>query len=199
MLDDFRLRVFMAVVNERSFTKAAAELGVSQPAVSQNIAELEKISGMKLFDRSRGEVSLTPEGTIFKDYASRFISVCEAADNMFSKLPATTVRISVSEELYTWFVLPSIEPFLQVHPEIIIERAIFEDADLRISLTPAPLDGQAPSGAISSIRISAAPVSEMGSHPATHEKTTLFHVLFEPSAAFSCTRLCRLLKEILAS
>ena len=41
MLDDFRLRVFMMVAAEGSFTRAAQHLGVSQPAVSQNIAELE--------------------------------------------------------------------------------------------------------------------------------------------------------------
>ena len=56
MLEDFRLRVFMAVAEEGSFTKAAASLGVTQPAVSQNIADLEKVTGQKLFERMRGEV-----------------------------------------------------------------------------------------------------------------------------------------------
>ena len=40
MLEDFRLKVFMAVVQERSFTKAASVLGITQPAVSQNVADL---------------------------------------------------------------------------------------------------------------------------------------------------------------
>ena len=62
MLDDFRLRVFMMAAAEGSFTRAAQHLGVSQPAVSQNIAELEKQVGAVLFDRKRGEVTLTPEG-----------------------------------------------------------------------------------------------------------------------------------------
>jgi DNA-binding transcriptional LysR family regulator len=73
MLEDFRLQVFMAVCRERSFTKAAAELGVSQPAVSQNIAELERIVGMKLFARLKGEIALTGEGEVFKDYAERLL------------------------------------------------------------------------------------------------------------------------------
>ena len=47
MLDDFRLRVFMMVAAESSFTRAAQHLGVTQPAVSQHIAELEK-QGCKL-------------------------------------------------------------------------------------------------------------------------------------------------------
>ena len=58
MLEDSRLRVFMAVADEGSFTKAAARLGVTQPAVSQNIADLEKVTGQKLFERMRGEVVL---------------------------------------------------------------------------------------------------------------------------------------------
>ena len=66
MLDDFRLRVFMMVATESSFTRAAQHLGVSQPAVSQNIAELEKQVGAALFERKRGEVALTAEGYVFK-------------------------------------------------------------------------------------------------------------------------------------
>ena len=66
MLDDFRLRVFMMAATENSFTRAAQHLGVSQPAVSQNIAELEKQVGAALFERKRGEVTLTAEGYVFK-------------------------------------------------------------------------------------------------------------------------------------
>ena len=43
-MEDFRLKVFKAVVQEGSFTKAAKALGITQPAVSQNIAELEKVT-----------------------------------------------------------------------------------------------------------------------------------------------------------
>ena len=73
MLDDFRLRVFMMVAAEGSFTRAAQHLGVSQPAVSQNIAELEKQVGAALFERGRGEVALTAEGYVFKDYAAKIL------------------------------------------------------------------------------------------------------------------------------
>ena len=56
MFEDFRLKVFVAVAEEGSFTKAAARLGVTQPAISQNVADLEKMTGVKLFSRLRGEV-----------------------------------------------------------------------------------------------------------------------------------------------
>ena len=69
MLDDFRLRIFLTLAEQSSFTKTAIALDVSQPAVSQSIAELEKNLGVKLFDRQRGEVTLTPAGEIFRKYA----------------------------------------------------------------------------------------------------------------------------------
>ena len=70
-MEDFRIRVFMAVYEAGSFTKAAAGLGISQPAVSQNVAELERMLGTSLFVRSGGRVSVTPAGELFRSFASR--------------------------------------------------------------------------------------------------------------------------------
>ena len=92
MLDDFRLRVFMMAAAEGSFTRAAQHLGVSQPAVSQNIAELEKQVGAVLFDRKRGEVSLTAEGYVFKDYAAKILHWYDATDALFGSAGKLTVN-----------------------------------------------------------------------------------------------------------
>jgi len=73
MFDDFRLRVFKAVASEGSFTKAAKKLGVSQPAISQNVAAIEESLGVQLFERLKGEVRITPEGQIFESYADRIL------------------------------------------------------------------------------------------------------------------------------
>ena len=67
MLEDFRLKVFTAVAELRSFTKAASALSVSQPAVSQHVSELEKHVGVKLFERLHGETVLTDAGRAFKE------------------------------------------------------------------------------------------------------------------------------------
>ena len=92
MLDDFRLRVFMMVAAEGSFTRAAQHLGVSQPAVSQNIAELEKQVGAALFERGRGEVALTAEGYVFKDYAAKILHWYDATDALFGSAGKMTVN-----------------------------------------------------------------------------------------------------------
>ena len=92
MLDDFRLRVFMMVAAEGSFTRAAQHLGISQPAVSQNVAELERQVGATLVERGRGEVTLTAEGYVFKDYAEKILHWYDAADALFGSAGKLTVN-----------------------------------------------------------------------------------------------------------
>ena len=111
MLDDFRLRVFRMVAAEGSFTRAAQHLGVSQPAVSQNIAELEKQVGAVLFDRKRGEVTLTAEGYVFKDYAEKILHWYDATDALFGSGGKMTVnrpvRIAATDFVAT-YLLPDL-------------------------------------------------------------------------------------------
>lgn len=200
MFEDFRLKVFMTVASEKSFTKAASRLGVTQPAVSQNIAELEKSSGIKLFDRLRGEVVLTPQGEVFKEYVERISGACAVAGNLFSSLQPAAVRISCSEELYSFFVSPALERFTAVHPEITFNRAIFDDADLILEMNPSPESPyEINPDSIARIRMSVSLPPKMGDYRATHEKSTYFDLLYKPSPSFACTRLCRLLKEFLTS
>jgi DNA-binding transcriptional LysR family regulator len=69
------LRALIAVVDLRSFTKAAAQLGVTQPAVSAQIKRLEMLLGGELFDRSAQVISLTPHGDMVVGYARRLLSI----------------------------------------------------------------------------------------------------------------------------
>ncbi len=92
MVDRFRLRVFTALASGGSFSAAAKELGISQPAVSQNIAELEKYAGGKLFARSRSGVSLTRKGREFLRNAQAVLdaygqldAACKAPDTILLK------------------------------------------------------------------------------------------------------------------
>ncbi len=70
-MSEFRLEVFLAVARLCSFTKAASEMLVSQPAISKQIKELEREYGVQLFVRMNNRVSLTKEGEIFRGYAER--------------------------------------------------------------------------------------------------------------------------------
>lgn len=99
MLEDFRLKVFMAVDRNRNFTAAARELGVSQPAISQNIAELEKNLNAQLFERTRSEVIITDKGRLFKEYASQILHWYRAAQDAFSEgSPSSPERVRLPLE-----------------------------------------------------------------------------------------------------
>ncbi len=125
MLEDFRLKIFMTVASERSFTKAASALGISQPAVSQNISELEKVMGIKLFDRLRGEVVITPQGKIFHQYATRILASYEDMNMIFCNPRinnrTTPVRLFIAPLLES-LVGESLRSALEVlQPELPIE------------------------------------------------------------------------------
>jgi DNA-binding transcriptional LysR family regulator len=195
MLEDFRLKVFMAVVQERSFTKAAAVLGITQPAVSQNVADLEKMLGRKIFDRQKGAVVLTPEGEVFLIYVEKLLETCVSVDDMFSKVSPAVVKIAASEEIYAYLVGPALEAFAKVHPDVRFERCLFGDADLTIALVPSSATTD---DVISRIRMSVFVPQQSDSQSSSQEKTSYFDVVYRPSQAFGITRLSRLIRHFLA-
>lgn len=203
MLDDFRLRVFKTLAEEGSFTKAADKLGISQPAVSQNIAELERQFSMVFFRRQKGSVELTKAGHVFLKYADSILASYSEAELAFAPVPKSVVSISASEELFAYFIAPVLQDFIAVHPEVTFERCMTDAPDLRIMMLPIsqkPFD--VPSDAIIRMKWELSPIvrfsdEKMGDPSATHEKTLFFDILFQPSPAFGCTRLCRIIREFL--
>ncbi len=200
MLEDFRLKVFMTVAELGSFTKAAETLGVSQPAVSQNVAELEKVSGRRLFDRLPGEVVLTSYGHVFREYAARIVAAYESLSSVFCDSDPCLVRLCAAGDLTDNIIAPLLESFFTIHPEITFENAAEGDADLKISLVPAsPNPFEVPADSISRIRLSACGAQKMGGYQSAHEKLFYFDLLYQPSPLFAGTGLCRILKEHLAA
>ena len=136
MLDEFRLNVFMAVAKERSFTKAAALLRISQPAVSQHISELEKLLGAKMFERLRGETVLTEAGEVFRSHASTILREYNQINILFYPLPQSIVKVSASEEVYDYLIGYLLKEFVQTHPQITFMKTFPDEADLQVSLVP---------------------------------------------------------------
>jgi len=73
------LRVFEAVARLNSFTQAAGELAITQPALSRTVRQLEDALGVTLLDRSSRHVELTQAGRTFLDYAERVLAELERA------------------------------------------------------------------------------------------------------------------------
>ncbi|HZC57342.1 MAG TPA: LysR family transcriptional regulator [Xanthobacteraceae bacterium] len=121
-LDD--LLAFLAVARERSFTKAAAKLGVSQSALSHTIRELEARLGVRLLTRTTRSVSPTEAGArLLHTIAPRFeeIEAELAALSELREKPAGTIRITATEYAADAILLPKLAKLLREYPDIKVE------------------------------------------------------------------------------
>ena len=121
-LDDFL--TFIAVARERSFTKAAAKLGVSQSALSYSLRTLEARLGVRLLTRTTRSVSLTEAGDrLFRSIAPRFDEI-ESEISALSALrdkPAGTVRITTVEHAGETIIWPALAGLMREYPDINVE------------------------------------------------------------------------------
>src|SRR6266480_1498366 len=124
-LDD--LLAFVAVGRERSFTKAAAKLGVSQSALSHTIRELEERLGVRLLTRTTRSVAPTEAGErLLRTVAPRFEEI-EAELDAVSELrekPAGTIRITATDYAADTILWPKLTKFLRQYPDIKVEIVI---------------------------------------------------------------------------
>jgi DNA-binding transcriptional LysR family regulator len=121
-LDD--LLAFVAVGKERSFTKAAAKLGMSQSSLSHIIRELEARLGVRLLTRTTRSVSPTEAGErLLNDLAPRFeeIESSLASVTELREKPAGTVRITATEFVIDTVLIPRLARVLRQHPDVKVE------------------------------------------------------------------------------
>jgi len=121
------LLAFLAVGRERSFTKAAAKLGVSQSALSHTIRELEARLGVRLLTRITRSVSPTEAGErLLLTLGPRFEEIdaeIEALSELREK-PAGTIRITAAEYAVETILWPKLVKFLRHYPDIKIELIV---------------------------------------------------------------------------
>ena len=112
-MDLAELQVFLTVASERSFSKAAARLHRTQPAVSQAIRRLEDHLGERLFDRAAKDGKLTEAGRVLLDYAQRLMRLAEEADSAVRELrDLQRGRVLVgANEAAVHVVLPVVDQF----------------------------------------------------------------------------------------
>lgn len=118
------LVALVAVARERSFTRAAAQLGVSQSALSRTVTALETRIGMVLLNRTTRSVSPTQAGQRLLDsigpkldeIEAEFAAVVELRDR-----PVGTVRITATDYAANQYVWPALRTLLRQHPELQIE------------------------------------------------------------------------------
>lgn len=126
------LLAFLAVARERSFTKAAGKLGVSQSALSHTIRRLEARLGIRLLTRTTRSVSPTEAGERVLQTVGPRLDEIETEMSSLSELrdkPAGTIRITTSAHAANAILLPKLAPLLHAYPDIKLEI----DSDPRLT------------------------------------------------------------------
>lgn len=121
------LRVFLKVVEHRSFVRAAADLGLSPPATSQSIRALEARLGAQLLRRTTRSVTPTPEGERLAQRIQPLLDALDATLDEASGARRTTrgsVRISVPRFAAERWVARWLTPFGQAHPDVLVEVSV---------------------------------------------------------------------------
>ena len=118
---DRRLQVFYTVAKQLSFTKAAEQLFMTQPAVTFQVKQLEEQFNTRLFERSHGRISLTPAGRLVMDYAERVLTLTEEMDMRVAELTgavAGPLLLGASMTIAEYILPKILGEFKAEHPEV---------------------------------------------------------------------------------
>src|SRR5882672_7682811 len=138
------METFLAVAEERSFSRAAARLHRTQPAVSQAIAKLESELGEVLFERSSRDGTLTDAGEVLREYAAKLLNLRNEAAGALTELRELhRGRLNLAANEYTClYLLPLLDEIRRQNPRI--KLAVQRTLASRISdeVLMHPLAGQ---------------------------------------------------------
>jgi len=117
------LRAFVEVARSRSFTRAAETLCLTQSAVSKQIQALESAVGFRLFERTRGVLTLTAAGAAYQACAAEAMAVLEQGRVMGREVAGhkhagSSVELSASPAFATYWLVPRLPDFLAASPEM---------------------------------------------------------------------------------
>jgi DNA-binding transcriptional LysR family regulator len=119
------LRTFVAVVEMRSFTRAAQSLGVTQPAVSAQIKRLQMLLGGELLDKSAPGVTLTAKGEIIIGYARRLLSINDQIMGLSSQAKVLDrLRVGIPIDSHENALLHLLARFRAEHPELQLQVCV---------------------------------------------------------------------------
>ena len=145
-------KVFLQVGKRKSFSKAAKELYMTQPAVSQAIMQLERELDTRLFNRTPKGVSLTNEGSLLFEYINSAINLINTGEEKileFKDLAVGELKIGVGDTISKYFLLPYLEEFHNKYPNLkfkIINGttlelcALIKSGEIDIAICNLPVD-----------------------------------------------------------
>src|SRR5579872_109720 len=141
-MDIASLRVFLRVAQERSFSRAAAKVHLTQPAVSQTIRRLERDLGEQLFDRTSKSGVLTDAGKTLQNYAQRLVRLAEETESAMRDLrDLRRGRVLIgANEAAVHTLLPLIARFRSQYPRIAIDVRRVPARQIAVEVQQGSLD-----------------------------------------------------------
>jgi len=122
-----QLRTFVTVADLTSFSLAAQQLRLSQPAVSYQVKELEEALGLPLLDRLGKRVSLTEAGSVLYSYARRTLNVLDEASLAIEEMRGIkrgNLRVGASTTVGIYLLPAALGAFKKLHPGLVISLEI---------------------------------------------------------------------------
>jgi DNA-binding transcriptional LysR family regulator len=141
-MDLAALKVFLTVAQERSFSRAAAKVHRTQPAVSQAVRRLELELGEQLFDRSSKTGTLTEAGKMLQNYGQRLVRLAEETESAVRELrDLRRGRVLIgANEAAVHTLLPLIARFRQRYPDIAIDVRRVPARQIAVEVQQGSLD-----------------------------------------------------------
>jgi len=140
-MDWDKLKIFYAVAESGSFTKATINLNLSQSAISRQIQSLEYELKVQLFERHARGLSLTENGEYLYKTAHEVISKLKEVESAFvdkKNKPSGKLTVTTVVSFGTTWLTPRIQEFMQLNPEIEVEL-IFDDKELNLTTREADI------------------------------------------------------------
>jgi DNA-binding transcriptional LysR family regulator len=140
---DRRLQVFHSVAKQLSFTKAAEQLFMTQPAVTFQVKQLEEHFNTRLFERKRGRIALTPAGQLVMGYAEKILALSNELDIRVGELTGEVsgplllgASMTIAE-----FILPRIlGEFKALHPQVQTQMTVANSETIENRVAELSLD-----------------------------------------------------------
>ena len=122
------LTVFVRAAESGSFSRAARELGLSQPSVSRIVGELEARLGVTLLLRTTRRITVTDAGALFLDRAREILADIEDAEDAARGVDSLrgTIRLALPVLYGTREIIPRLPKFLGLHPLLRVEMAVVD-------------------------------------------------------------------------
>jgi DNA-binding transcriptional LysR family regulator len=141
-MDLTTLRIFLAVAEERSFSRAAAKVHRTQPAVSQAVRRLESDLGEQLFDRSSKSGTMTDAGRVLQNYGQRLVRLAEETESAMRELrDLRRGRVLIgANEAAVHTLLPLMARFRERVPDIAVDVRRVPARQIAVEVQQGSLD-----------------------------------------------------------